>query len=91
MKYTIKLFKFLGYLVFFFSLLQVVNFLGILVGSVWCFYSISIGVKILGSSVISTIITHILFMACKYAGDLHIKNLTTETEQRLNNLIKETE
>lgn len=76
MKYTIKLFKFLGYLIFAFSLIQVVNALVFLVGAVWCFFSIAFGAKLLGASICSAVVTHILFSACKLAGANHVEKTT---------------
>lgn len=91
MKYTIKLFKFLGYLAFALAILQVINLFGIFLGAVWCYFSLMTGIKIIGASITSTIITQIFYKTCKYAGDEHIKSLTNEADQRLSELLKETE
>lgn len=89
MKYTIKLFKFLGYLTFTFSLLQVLNALVFLVGAVWCFFSVAFGAKLLGASICSAVITHILFSACKLAGANHIEKTTFEIDNEIKDVNNE--
>jgi len=76
----------LGYLVFAFSLLQVVNSLVFLVGAIWCFFSIAFGAKLLGASICSAFITHILFSACKLAGENHIEKTKFELNNEIDKL-----